>query len=122
MEDFLENKERQEGGVVEDKIRKIAEHYGYDAQSRQLIEEMAELTKALNKFWRKNLLCGEVKLTPELLERLKETEEFENIVEEVADVQIMLNQIIYLLDMDISEMMDFKLQRQMERIEGKCSN
>ena len=107
---------------MDDKIRKIAEHYGYDAQSRQLIEEMAELTKALNKFWRKNLLCGEVKLTPELLERLKETQEFEDIVEEVADVQIMLNQIIYLLDMDISEMVDFKLQRQIERIDSECSN
>ena len=30
-------------------IKKIADKYGYDAQSRQLIEEMAELTVALNK-------------------------------------------------------------------------
>ena len=31
----------------------IAEHQCYDAQSRQLIEEMAELTQAINKAWRK---------------------------------------------------------------------
>lgn len=43
-------------------IKKIADTYGYDAQSRQLIEEMAELTQAINKHWRKQLECG--KRTP----------------------------------------------------------
>lgn len=102
---------------MQKKISKIAEHYGYDAQSRQCIEEMAELTKALNKIWRKNLLCGQVKFTPELVERLKQTPEYQNVLEETADVQIMLWQITHLLDMDISEMIDFKLQRQIKRIE-----
>ena len=32
-------------------IKKIADTYGYDAQSRQLFEEMAELTVAINKNW-----------------------------------------------------------------------
>ena len=107
---------------MENKIRKIAEHYGYDAQSRQCIEEMAELTKALNKFWRKNLLCGQVKLTPELMERLKDTPEYKDVLEEIADVEIMLKQIVYFLDMDTSEMVEFKLQRQIERIDSECSN
>lgn len=107
---------------MEKKIHKIAEHYGYDPQSRQLIEEMAELTKALNKFWRKNLLCGQVKLTPELVERLKTTLEYENVLEEVADVQIMIMQITHLLQLDIMPMIDFKLQRQCERIDLECSN
>ena len=106
---------------MDKRIKEIAEHYKYDPQSRQCIEEMAELTKALNKFWRKNLLCGQVKLTPELVERLKETFEYKDILEEVADVQIMLNQIVYLLDMDILEMVEFKLQRQIERIDSECS-
>lgn len=35
---------------VKQKIQKIAEFYGYDAQSRQCIEEIAELTQAINKF------------------------------------------------------------------------
>lgn len=99
------------------KIEQISEHYGYDPQSRQLIEEMAELTKALNKFWRKNLHCGEIKLTPELVERLKQTKEYTDILEETADVHIMIMQITHLLQLDIMPMIDFKLQRQCKRIE-----
>lgn len=32
-------------------IEKTARHYGINHQSRQAIEEMAELTQALTKFW-----------------------------------------------------------------------
>lgn len=32
----------------EEKIKKIARHYGYEAQSRQCIEEMAELAQAIS--------------------------------------------------------------------------
>lgn len=39
--------------TTEQKVQYIADHYGYDTQSRQLIEEMAELTVAINKGWRK---------------------------------------------------------------------
>lgn len=46
------------------KIQKIADTYGYDAQSRQCIEEMAELTQAINKFWRNTLHCGEFEISP----------------------------------------------------------
>ena len=37
---------------IAEKIKIIAEHYGYEAQSRQCIEEMAELMQAINKLWR----------------------------------------------------------------------
>lgn len=40
--------------TTKQKIQYIANHYGYEPQSRQLIEEMAELTVAINKGWRKN--------------------------------------------------------------------
>jgi NTP pyrophosphatase (non-canonical NTP hydrolase) len=123
LENIFEIEEGQKGAcLMKEKIHKISEHYGYYTQSRQLIEEMAELTKALNKFWRKNLLCGQMKLTPELVERLKDTPEYKDVLEEIADVEIMLNQIVYLLDMDTSEMVDFKLQRQIERIDSECLN
>ena len=104
---------------MDGRIKEISEYYGYDAQSRQCIEEMAELTKALNKFWRKNLLCGQVKLTPDLLKRLKHTPEYGDVLEEVADVQIMLWQIMELLKLDTTAMIDFKLQRQLERIDSE---
>lgn len=97
-----------------EKIKIIAEHYGYDSQSRQCIEEMAELTQAINKFWRNQLGCGKY----ELLDAPVYCEERRNIVEEIADVQITLYQLGYLLDsrLEVSEMITKKLDRQLERI------
>ena len=88
-------------------IKKIADTYGYDAQSRQLIEEMAELTQAINKAWRMgndfdNLLVQK-----------------RNIKEEIADVYIMLEQMKYLLNIyedDIETIINRKILRQLERI------
>lgn len=89
-------------------IHIIADHYGYEPQSRQLIEEMAELTQAINKAWRfgddfDNLLVHK-----------------RNIAEEIADVTIMLEQMKYLLrfsDNYIEEIIEQKLYRQLKRIE-----
>lgn len=92
-------------------INKIADTYGYDAQSRQLIEEMAELTVALNKLHR--LGKNWTNQDSVWCERMK------NITEEIADVTIMLKQIKYLLqisDTDINEIIEQKLNMQLERI------
>ncbi len=99
---------------IAEKITIIADHYGYDAQSRQCIEEMAELTQAINKFWRNQLGCGKY----ELLDAPVYCEERRNIVEEIADVQITLYQLGYLLDsrLEVYEMITKKLDRQLERI------
>lgn len=97
-------------------IETISQHYGYDSQSRQLIEEMAELTQAINKYWRKQLECG--KQTP--FATKPNNEEWKNIVEEIADVQICIKQVKYLLDIrdkDIIPVLEQKLNRQLERIE-----
>lgn len=85
----------------------IAEHYGYDAQSRQLIEEMAELTQAINKAWRKRYDDFE-----------ERTKTFENIREEICDVEIMLAQIKYLLGCqdEVEQEKERKIFRQLERI------
>ncbi len=93
-----------------EKIKKIADHYGYDAQSRQCIEEMAELTQAINKLWR---VCGNGQKTEK-----SNRECMDNLVEEMADVQIMLYQLGYLLDsrLEVSEIITKKLDRQLERI------
>ena len=107
------------------KIQKIAQTYGYDAQSRQCIEEMAELTQAINKFWRKQLKCGlftveEVRNYGEGISsfsEMKDTDGYKNLVEEITDVQIMLWQIGYLLNADTSIIIQKKLDRQIERIE-----
>ena len=89
-------------------IKKIADTYGFSEQSRQLYEEMAELTQAINKAWRMgndfdNLLVQK-----------------RNIKEEIADVYIMLEQMKYLLNIyedDIETIINRKILRQLERIE-----
>lgn len=89
------------------KIKTIADHYGYEDQSRMLQEECAELIQAVNKLARKPT-----------------RETIKGLMEEIADVKIMLAQVEYLLD--CSEGVDFmvvlKLDRQIERIKGGASN
>lgn len=68
---------------------KNAEHYGYEAQSNQLVEECAELIQAVSKYRRAR---GTGQETP-----LKEQVALDNLIEEIADVEIMLEQIKYLL-------------------------
>ena len=100
------------------KIKKIAVTYGYDAQSRQCIEEMAELTQAINKFWRKDLKCGQLTTLEVPIGSPQEL----SIVEEIADVEICLAQMKYLLairEEDINKVIEQKLDRQLERIESK---
>lgn len=101
-------------------LQKIADKYGYDAQSRQLIEEMAELTQAINKFWRKQLDCGEKTIIDVPLG----TPEENNIVEEIADVEICLEQMKYLLqcDMLVDEYISEKIDRQIERIKRESED
>lgn len=98
------------------KIQKIAQTYGYDAQSRQCIEEMAELTQAINKFWRKALNCGKEK-QPDGEKYINMHYTYDDLVYEMADVQIMLWQLEYLLNADTSIIIQQKLDRQTERIE-----
>ena len=88
--------------------KKIAEHYGYDAQSNQLIEECAELIQAVNKYRRAN-----DKATAEIA--------YDNLVEEIADVEIMLEQIKHLLlisEENIQATKLYKINRTKERMAG----
>lgn len=102
------------------KIQKIASHYGYEPQSRQCIEEMAELTQAINKYWRKDLQCGKYPYNPWDGYMPDSSKEYNNLIEELADVQIMIWQMKFLLTAtDFDEIIQQKLDRQMERIEGE---
>ena len=100
-------------------IRKIATHHDYDKQSRQCIEECSELIQAINKFWRKFLKCGEK--TSFSFNDMMNNKEYENLVEEIADVEIMLTQLKILLrcEDDVIRIADYKVQRELERINGK---
>ncbi len=80
---------------IEQNIQKIADYYGLDNQLNKTIEECAELIQALVKL-----------------------ESRENTIEEIADVQIMLKQMLYLLDCEeeVEKVMEYKINRQLERI------
>lgn len=93
----------------------IANHYGYESQSRQLIEEMAELTVAINKLWRVEKFCDRKNIMDVKGFSYPEVKE---IIEEIADVEIMLSQIKYLLDCnnEVEQEKERKILRQLERM------
>lgn len=82
------------------KLNKIFNYYGFRKQYHKLIEEMAELIQAIEK-----------------------EESKDSIIEEMADVQILLMQIrLNLNSTDSSKFVKFfneKIDRQIERIENK---
>ncbi|MCD7724902.1 MAG: hypothetical protein LUI12_05030 [Clostridiales bacterium] len=98
-----------------EKIKKIADTYGYEPQSRQCMEECAELIQAINKFWRKELDCGRKTIFEVPICSPCE----KNLIEEIADVQIMVWQMEYLLSAGkyVDDFIENKINRQIKRIE-----
>lgn len=100
------NKEQTEKALI------ILEHYGAEKQRRQLVEECAELIQAVTKLERAQESGDVGKITEKTLE----------LVGELVDVRIMLQQITMSLFQDVSknmiyEQIEYKLQRQLDRIE-----
>ena len=86
--------------IDEEKVKKIAEHYGLKNQLRQLAEECCELSVEASHSAR---IGTTVK-----------------IIEEIADVMIMIEQVIYLAKIDkcdIEDCINYKINRQLKRIE-----
>ena len=89
----------------------IADHYGFDFQSNQLIEECAELIQAINKYKRKYM--GGQPLVRPVWAR-------DQVMEEIADVEVMLCQIKHLLkipEYQVEEVARNKIERTISRIE-----
>lgn len=94
----------------DEKIMKIANHYGMESQIDIMQEECAELVQAVSKYKR------------------GKDDDFSHLLEEMADVTIMIEQVLYLLDNKMNEaessaydayfsFFDNKLDRQIKRIE-----
>ena len=96
----------REGAILERAIAK----FGSAAQTDMMIEKMSELTKALIKLRRESSSVWLVRKWPVLITGLRA-----NVVEEIADVQIMLNQM-QLLYGDCTEWEIKKLERLAERL------
>ena len=85
--------------MEKDKLQMIADHYGIKKQLRQLAEECSELAVEASHSARKGTTV--------------------KIIEEMADVEIMIEQIIYLAKIDkcdIEDCINYKLDRQRKRI------
>ena len=96
-------------------LKKIADYYGYEAQSSQLVEECAELIQAVSKYRRATGGIGQP------LADYKRTIALENLIEEIVDVEIMLEQVKYLLQIpedDLEAVKLFKINRTKERIKA----
>lgn len=103
--------------IHEKDLQDIADKLGYEEQSMLLIEEMAELTQAISKYRRYN-----------------DTEELLDLIEELCDVNIVLEQVIYLLSKKIKDEMnddllkyfnddiEYKINRTKKRIERTGRN
>ena len=92
-------------------IQTINSFYGKEAQERQTIEEMSELTKALNKIWRHdNNVLHNNKSKEELLA---------DLYEEIADVSICLQYLIDLYDCldEVKKIRNEKFERELQRIQ-----
>lgn len=85
-----------------DAIGRIAEHYGAGAQSMQTCEECAELIQVVSKLTRG---VTEMRILA--------------LVEEIADVRIMMSQLMQLYgipETEVAALVDVKLDRQISRI------
>lgn len=88
-------------------IRKIADHYGLNAQLNVATEELAELIQAIARFRRVN--------ENDMLELARG----KNLVaEEIADVEVMLAQIKYLMKIDerVEAVAKYEIERQLKRM------
>lgn len=88
-----------------------ADHYGYDSQSTQCIEECAELIQAINK---RRRIMGIGQPT-----KISKTQSYKNLVEEIADVEVMLEQIIHLEGIErkeIDKIKKMKIKRTVHNI------
>ena len=83
---------------MKDNLKKIIDYYGEEKQMIKAIEEMSELQKELCK-----TLIGK--------------ENRDSLIEEIADVQIMLDQLkLIVSDTELKTIMQNKIDRTIERI------
>ena len=86
-------------------IYAIADHYGKESQIDQTLEELAELATALHH----------------LKKKPKSETILDNVHEEMADVYIMIYQLMHLIDPEFETIgwMEHKVERQIERIKNE---
>ena len=100
---------------MKEDLLKIINHYGVNAQQRQLAEEVFELQEAITTHEVKKFSSSGIPIT-----EIVETRE--HIAEEIADVMIMLNQFKAYYGIPNETVLVFmrgKVNRQLERIKNE---
>lgn len=86
------------------KCKLIAEHYGKAKQRMQAVQELSELILVISR----------------RADQKEDRQEYiESLIDEIADSKIMIEQLKHLYqisDFDIRQRIDFKLNRQLDRI------
>jgi hypothetical protein len=106
------NLRRREDTMTDKEVmQKAIDTYGIDAQEDMVIEEMSELAKAILKI-RRYKKANDGDYTLELLN---------GVVDEIADVEIMLEQLKMMIDCgeEVQKQKARKLNRLKERLEEK---
>lgn len=97
--------------TFDERVKAIADHYGFEHQCKRAVEELAELIVALKH-----------------IEKFDDNivDYYLNLGTELADAKIMIDQLIYLFNKDkglieinggtIEQEIDYKLDRQLYRI------
>lgn len=94
------------------KLLQIIDHYGVMPQLKYFQSEVFELNEAIIKYENDDYIYDEE----------TEWERREDIAEEIADVQVMLNQFkehYGITDAEVKDIMIKKIDRQIERIENE---
>ena len=99
---------------MQKKLKRIIDNYGVNNQLRKFNEETFELNEAIIKKEIEYCFC----------ETTKKMDEYNtnHIAEEIADCYVMLEQFkLYygISDEEIKKLMDYKIDRQIDRIEGR---
>jgi hypothetical protein len=84
------------------RINKIVKHYGAEHQMEKAIEECKELIE-------------------EIVPAIDGLGFVENIVDEIADVEVMINQLKIIFDCfgEVEERIEYKINRQLERMKSE---
>ena len=90
-------------------LRSFVKHYGYIKQMEVAVEECSELIKAIMKYMR-----NDAHMSPKNIS----TGHITAIIEEIADVEIMLEQLKIIFDCEdeVEDEVTYKITRQVERM------
>lgn len=91
---------------MDERLKQIAEHYGLTAQLTKTQEELVELDDEIISLF------------------MSYTDRSKTLPGEIADVYNMLDQLVYLLNInnEVAEQREFKIRRQLGRIEAEKQN